>query len=104
MPNTSTYGRILSRLRAAPALAVSQARDIYGLVPIFINHRQGDRWTPKERAAVSRRLRVLAHVTSYVVLFVLPGSILFLPLLAWWFRRQTMSSNAAPAAVVAIGK
>lgn len=57
---------------------------------ILIEHPRGQHWTHSERVFVSGRLRALAHAVSYAVLFVLPGSILSLPLLAWWLRRQDL--------------
>jgi len=97
MPNASVLGRLVLQMRALPSRAAQSGREARRLMTILVEHRWGQRWTRSERVFVSGRLRALAHAASYAVLFVLPGSVLSLPLLAWWLRRQDLRRESVEA-------
>lgn len=61
---------------------------IKGLMPLLMKRRNGGRWTAGERQELLQQLRALAHVSPYLALLILPGSVVFLPLLAWWLERR----------------
>lgn len=61
---------------------------IHGLMPLLMKHRNGSPWSPQERRDLHEQLRALAHVSPYLLVFLLPGSFLALPLLAWWLDRR----------------
>lgn len=63
---------------------------VKGLMPLLMKPRNGQRWTPRERAELDLRLRAIAHLSPYLALAILPGSFLFLPLLAWWLDRRRL--------------
>lgn len=59
-----------------------------GAWPLLMKQRRGGKWTPEEKA----RLKVMVHsassVSPYLFIWALPGSVLLLPLLAWFLDRQ----------------
>jgi len=80
------------------ALAAAQRRErdsilaatekIRGLMPLLMKHRDGHRWTREERQTLHAQMRALAHLSPYLVVLALPGSFVFLPVLAWWLDRR----------------
>lgn len=72
-----------------------------GLMPLLMKQRNGYRWTDAERKKIRAKLRRLASVSPYLVLFVAPGGFLALPVLAWWLdRRRQRSAADAPKSVI----
>lgn len=70
---------------------------IKGFMPLLMKSRNGMRWTPNERAELTAQISALAHLSPYLVAVVLPGSFMFLPLLAWWLdRRRHQREGEAP--------
>lgn len=67
------------------------------LIPLLMKQRNGGKWTDEERLNVRKYLRRIAGVSPYLVLFVMPGGLLMLPLLAWWLdkRRQRRDQQRA---------
>lgn len=43
-----------------------------------------------------RRLRRFASLSPYLVILLLPGSVVLLPLFAWWDRRRRKSTPVKP--------
>ncbi|HLA35753.1 MAG TPA: hypothetical protein VJ001_12890 [Rhodocyclaceae bacterium] len=58
--------------------------------------RNGQRWSPTERAALHGQLRALAHISPYLIVLLLPGSFAALPVLAWWLDRRRQN-RATPS-------
>ena len=70
---------------------------VAGLMPLLMKRRNGQRWTPEERAQLSRQLRTLSHLSPYLAVLILPGGLLMLPALAWWLdRRRSGIRQSAP--------
>jgi hypothetical protein len=67
---------------------LAEVLEIRGLMPLLLKHRSGDPWTRAERMELRGQLRALSHLGPYLVLLALPGSVLLLPLFAWWMERQ----------------
>ncbi len=65
-----------------------EASKIRGLLPLLMKHRNGQRWTPQERQELMQQFHMLAHLSPYVVILILPGSFIALPALAWWLDRR----------------
>lgn len=61
---------------------------VKGLMPLLMKHRNGGHWTVDERHQLIEQLHALAHLSPYLVILALPGSFLFLPVLAWWLDRR----------------
>jgi len=61
---------------------------VRGLMPLLMKARNGDRWTAQEKIELLDHLRRVAHLSPYLLLLLLPGSIIFLPAYAWWLDRR----------------
>jgi len=59
-----------------------------GLMPLLMKRRNGQPWTSEERGELRAHLRRFSHLSTYLVVVVLPGAPLTLPLLAWWLDRR----------------
>lgn len=68
-----------------------------GVMPLLMKARNGDPWTPAEKEALLDTLRRMAHLSPYLILLLLPGSVLFLPLYAWWLDRRRLRRQDPPA-------
>lgn len=67
---------------------VAQAIRIRGLMPLLMKPRNGERWTRAEREELQAQLRAFRRLSPYLLVLALPGSFLFLPMLAWWLDRR----------------
>ncbi|MBI1174351.1 MAG: hypothetical protein GC139_03680 [Sideroxydans sp.] len=61
---------------------LSQARECF---PILMKPRNGEKWSPEERAML---LRTLSELSPYLIPLVMPGGFLMLPAMAWWLDRR----------------
>lgn len=82
---------------------IAELTKVKGLMPLLMKRRNGGRWTVDERHQLIEQLHALAHLSPYLVVLALPGSVLFLPLLAWWldrrrYRRVATAGEAVPPA------
>jgi hypothetical protein len=71
---------------------------IKGAIPLLMKPRNGDKWTDHERSELNHMLRSASAISPYLFIWVLPGSILFLPFLAWSLdvRRHNRESRLQP--------
>lgn len=53
---------------------ITDAASIRGVMPLLMKPRNGESWTPEERAELLAHMRCLAHLSPYLVLLLLPGS------------------------------
>ena len=60
-----------------------EMEQIKGAVPLLMYQRNGDKWTPQDTDELKKILRSVSSVSPYLLIWVLPGSILILPFLAW---------------------
>jgi hypothetical protein len=84
-------------------IATSQRREVRrviaellvarGMMPLLMKSRNGDRWTPAEKAELLGHLRRMAHLSPYLIALILPGSILILPVYAWWLDRRRINRS-----------
>lgn len=94
-----TAGRLRQRFRGCRLRLKDMIREdiqsVPGLMALLMKPRNGERWTPGERLQLVNQLKSLSRISLAAVLTVLPGSILVLPLLAWWLdRRRTSAIHA----------
>lgn len=59
-----------------------------GLMPLLMKQRNGSRWTAEERRELKDRFNALTQISPYLVAMAVPGSMLMLPVLAWWLDRR----------------
>ncbi|GIK24854.1 MAG: hypothetical protein BroJett006_11000 [Betaproteobacteria bacterium] len=59
-----------------------------GLMPLLMKQRNGNRWSAEERRELLDRLNALSQISPYLVAMAVPGSMLMLPVLAWWLDRR----------------
>jgi hypothetical protein len=64
-----------------------------GLMPLLMKQRNGDRWSADERQELKDRLNALSQISPYLVALAVPGSMLMLPMLAWWLDRRRGKRN-----------
>lgn len=71
-------------------LLVREISKVKGLMPLMMKPRNGMRWTEEERTELLMQLRALMSLSPYLAVLALPGSVLLLPLLAWFIDRRRM--------------
>jgi len=59
-----------------------------GLMPLLMKQRNGYRWSESDRRDIRLQLRRLASLSPYMALFIAPGGLIALPVLAWWLDRR----------------
>lgn len=69
---------------------------VKGLMPLMMKPRNGSRWTREERIELLGQLRALVHLSPYLAVLALPGSVLLLPLLAWFLDRRRAPRKSDP--------
>lgn len=62
-----------------------------GMMPLLMKSRNGGSWTPAEKEELLGHLRRMAHLSPYLIVLLLPGSILILPAYAWWLDRRRLN-------------
>lgn len=75
------HDRERRRLRA-------EIEEIPGLMTLLMKPRNGGAWSPADRAAIRTQFRSLSRRSLYVAAVVAPGTLVTLPLLAWWLDRR----------------
>jgi Carotenoid biosynthesis protein len=68
---------------------------VTGLVAVLMKRRNGEPWTLEESTFLRSELRALAQWAPALALFVLPGSVVLLPLYAWLLDRRRVEESAA---------
>jgi hypothetical protein len=67
---------------------VAEMMAVRGMMPLLMKVRNGGSWTAQEKRDLLAHLRRVAHLSPYLLLLVLPGSVVFLPAYAWWLDRR----------------
>lgn len=87
---------MLAAQRRERELIASELGRVKGLFPLLMKHRNGRPWTAYERNELRSQMRAMAYLSPYLLIMVLPGSVVALPALAWWLdRRRQNHRNAA---------
>lgn len=71
--------RVLAELMAAK-----------GMMPLLMKVRNGGEWTESDRNEILAHMRRMAHISPYLIVLMLPGSIFLLPAYAWWLDRRRL--------------
>lgn len=69
---------------------IAEFSQVRGLMPLLMKRRNGARWTRNERAELRQQLMAIRHLSPYLVVMALPGSVLLIPMLAWWLDRRRL--------------
>ena len=69
---------------------------IRGSVVWLVRQRRQGQWTAHERAHLREMMRTASSVSPYLVIWVVPGSLLLLPFLAWFIDRRRKGHTAPP--------
>ena len=80
--------RLLTSQKRQARVFVSDVLRMRGLMPLLMKHRNGGRWTAEEKAELLMQLRVLSRLSPSLLLLLLPGSVILLPVYAWWLDRR----------------
>ena len=67
---------------------LSEILSTRGMLPLLMKARNGGQWTAEEKALLLMHLRRMAHLSPYLIALLLPGSVLILPMYAWWLDRR----------------
>lgn len=61
-----------------------------GVMPLLMKARNGESWSAAEKAQLLAHLRRMAKLSPYLIALLLPGSVLLLPVYAWWLDRRRL--------------
>ncbi|MCB1978976.1 MAG: hypothetical protein KDF25_06365 [Burkholderiaceae bacterium] len=68
-----------------------------GSVVWLVRQRRQGEWTAAERAHLREVMRSASSVSPYLIVWVVPGSMLLLPFLAWFIDRRRRRHKRGPA-------
>ena len=74
---------------------------VKGLMPLLMKPRNGQRWTPEDRAQIRAHLRQILALSPFLLVFLVPGSSLGFFLLAWWLDRRRVRRRDDASGTVA---
>ena len=61
-----------------------EMEQIKGAVPLLMKQRNGGKWSLQDKQALKNILRSLKSLGPYLLIWIIPGSMLILPFLAWY--------------------
>ncbi len=70
------------------SLLLHEALQVEGFMQLLMKRRNGLPWSVEERRALLGHLKAMAGVVPALLIFTLPGGMLFLPILAWFIDRR----------------
>lgn len=85
------WQQMLSSQRREVRRVVAELMVTRGLMPLLMKSRNGGSWTPAEKEELLGHLRRMVHLSPYLIALVLPGSLLILPVYAWWLDRRRLN-------------
>lgn len=85
------WQQMLSSQRREVRRVVAELMVTRGLMPLLMKSRNGGSWTSAEKIELLGHLRRMAHLSPYLIALVLPGSLLILPVYAWWLDRRRLN-------------
>jgi hypothetical protein len=69
-------------------LLLAEIVQVRGLMPLLMKPRNKQKWSAEDKAELREHLQRLSHISPYIAVMILPGSIFLLPVLAWWLDRR----------------
>jgi hypothetical protein len=73
----------------------------HALLPLLMKGRNGAGWTCDERIQLWHHLQQVASLSPYLIVLPAPGSMVLLPVVAWWLDRRRLLRALARANRVA---
>lgn len=74
-----------------------EMEQIKGAVSLLMKQRNGGKWTIHDKQELRNILRSVSSVSPYLLIWILPGSVLILPFLAWHLdtrrKRRSLQSS-----------
>lgn len=80
--------RLLGAQQRERIFVLKEVLKVKGLMPLLMKQRNGEKWTAEERRQLRENMRSLTQISPYLITMAVPGSLLILPLLAWWLDRR----------------
>jgi hypothetical protein len=87
------WSQMLALQRRQARLVLAELIATRGIMPLLMKVRNGGHWTPDEKVELIRHLRRMVRLSPYLIALLLPGSILLLPLYAWWLDRRRINRD-----------
>jgi hypothetical protein len=84
------WRQIVSSQRREARRILTELMATRGIMPLLMKARNGERWAPAEKEELLGHLRRMAHLSPYLIALLLPGSVLLLPVYAWWLDRRRL--------------
>ena len=84
------WQQLISSQRREARRILTELASTRGIMPLLMKARNGGQWTAVEKDELLRHLRRMARLSPYVVVLVLPGSVVLLPAYAWWLDRRRL--------------
>jgi hypothetical protein len=86
---------IISQIRKNQDLILNEARYIEGFMRLLMKQRNtGEKWSLRERMQLKAHIRRLVGYIPVLCIFLLPGGLLLIPLLAEIVDRRRQSRKA----------
>lgn len=82
------WRRMLASQRRETRWVIAEMVAVGGLMPLLMKVRNGGQWSAQEKTELLAHMRRLAHLSPYLFILLLPGSVVFLPAYAWWLDRR----------------
>ncbi len=86
----SWWQQLISSQRREARRILTELASARGIMPLLMKVRNGGQWTAVEKEELLGHLRRMARLSPYVVVLVLPGSVVLLPAYAWWLDRRRL--------------
>ncbi len=84
------WRQMVSSQRREASRILGELMETRGIMPLLMKARNGESWSPTEKAQLLAHLRRMAHLSPYLIALLLPGSVLLLPIYAWWLDRRRL--------------
>jgi hypothetical protein len=76
---------------------LSELVQVKGLMPLLMKPRNKMNWSEADKQELLEHLHRLQHLSPYIAVFLLPGGMAMLPILAWWLDRRRGRRVVQPA-------
>ncbi len=84
------WRQMVSSQRREASRILAELMATRGVMPLLMKARNGEPWSSAEKAQLIGHLRRVAHLSPYLIALLLPGSVLLLPVYAWWLDRRRL--------------